>query len=265
MVEAFSLRGLGRLAESWKQNPPFADDHAFGNAIADYRKNIIERAAAGCRSRITCGTSGLARDVRGMIVENQLDRGVGRIGGIEKLEEFDELSAAVAVSDQGMDLAGEQINPGPQAERAMAFVLMITREGRMHAGLRRQIRCRRCDRLDSWLFVAGDDRHRLARFLRLGGLFQDLNLAINAQHLGHLLLELGIATFQVVAHLVRLDFFLAENLAHRALDQIGDFRRPRPRQYLSGVLSSPQARGGRRRSWNQARYLLIFSRCAAGA
>src|SRR5262249_16039627 len=25
------------------------------------------------------------------------------------------------------------------------------------------------------------------------------------------------------------------------------------------------ARGGRRRSWNQARYLLIFSRCAAGA
>jgi ABC-type uncharacterized transport system permease subunit len=27
----------------------------------------------------------------------------------------------------------------------------------------------------------------------------------------------------------------------------------------------PHARGGRRRSWNQARYLLIFSRCAAGA
>src|SRR5262249_20525040 len=111
---------------------------------------------------------------------------VGRIGGIEKLEEFDELSAAVAVSDQGMDLAGEQINSGQQAERAMAFILMITREGRMHAGLRRQIRCRRCDRLDSWLFVAGDDRHWLARFLRFGGLFQDLHLAINAQHLRHL-------------------------------------------------------------------------------
>jgi hypothetical protein len=28
MVEAFSIRGLGRLAESWKQSPPFAGDNA---------------------------------------------------------------------------------------------------------------------------------------------------------------------------------------------------------------------------------------------
>ena len=46
LVEAFSLRGLGRLAESWKQNPPFASDNAFGNAIADYRHNIIEHYTA---------------------------------------------------------------------------------------------------------------------------------------------------------------------------------------------------------------------------
>jgi hypothetical protein len=68
---------------------------------------------ATIRSRGEPG-SGLSRDVRGMIVENQFDRSVGWIGGIEKLEEFDELSAAVAVSDQGMDLAGEQINSGQQ-------------------------------------------------------------------------------------------------------------------------------------------------------
>jgi hypothetical protein len=43
IVEAFSLRGLGRLAQLWKQNPPFADDNAYGNAIADYRQAIIER------------------------------------------------------------------------------------------------------------------------------------------------------------------------------------------------------------------------------
>ena len=47
-----------------------------------------------------------------MIVEDQLDRGASRIGGIEKLEEFDELSAAMAVSDESMDLSGEQIDPG---------------------------------------------------------------------------------------------------------------------------------------------------------
>ena len=46
LVEAFSLRGLGRLAESWKQDPPFAGDNAFGDAIADYRRNIIQRYAA---------------------------------------------------------------------------------------------------------------------------------------------------------------------------------------------------------------------------
>ena len=46
MVEAFSVRGLGPLAESWKRNPPFAGDNEFGNAIADYRQNIIKRYAA---------------------------------------------------------------------------------------------------------------------------------------------------------------------------------------------------------------------------
>ena len=32
-----------------------------------------------------------------MIIEDQLDRGAGRISGVETLEEFDELAAAVAV------------------------------------------------------------------------------------------------------------------------------------------------------------------------
>ncbi|WP_246681386.1 hypothetical protein [Mesorhizobium sp. B2-3-14] len=41
MVEAFSLRGLGRLAKDWKQNPPFAGDNAFGDGIAEYRQNIV--------------------------------------------------------------------------------------------------------------------------------------------------------------------------------------------------------------------------------
>jgi hypothetical protein len=39
-----------------------------------------------------------------MIIEDQLDRSAGWISGIEKLEELDELSAAVAVLDEGVDL-----------------------------------------------------------------------------------------------------------------------------------------------------------------
>jgi hypothetical protein len=43
MVEAFSIRGLGRLAASWERNPPFAGDAAFGAAIREYRENLIKK------------------------------------------------------------------------------------------------------------------------------------------------------------------------------------------------------------------------------
>ena len=85
------------------------------------------------------------RYVGGIVVENQLDRGAGRISGVEKLKEVDELSAAVAVSDERVDLAAKQVNSGQQAERAMTFVLVIPRKGRVDAGLGRQIRRRRCE------------------------------------------------------------------------------------------------------------------------
>jgi hypothetical protein len=42
MVEAFSIRGLGRLAASWESDPPFAGDAAFGSAIREYRGNLIK-------------------------------------------------------------------------------------------------------------------------------------------------------------------------------------------------------------------------------
>src|ERR1700758_3677401 len=56
---------------------------------------------------------------------------------------------------------------------------------------------------------------------------------IDTQNLRHFLLELGVATLQIVAHLVRLDFLLAENLAHRALDQLGKALVPRRRAVLA--------------------------------
>jgi hypothetical protein len=39
-------------------------------------------------------------------------------GGYAVQEDFDELAAAAAVSDKGVDLAGERTDPGQQAERA---------------------------------------------------------------------------------------------------------------------------------------------------
>src|SRR6516225_4292457 len=43
LVEAFSLRGLALLVDSWSTDPPFKDDRGFGAAIAVYRQNITER------------------------------------------------------------------------------------------------------------------------------------------------------------------------------------------------------------------------------
>jgi hypothetical protein len=43
VAEAFSLRGLALLAESWEQNPPFFHDAAFADAIRQYRENLLAR------------------------------------------------------------------------------------------------------------------------------------------------------------------------------------------------------------------------------
>ena len=49
LVEAFSIRGLGRLADAWERNPPFFHDARYAQALRNYRRNLIEkyRKAAG--------------------------------------------------------------------------------------------------------------------------------------------------------------------------------------------------------------------------
>ena len=43
LVEAFSIRGLGLLADSWEQRPPFPNDAAFAANIRKYRQDLIEK------------------------------------------------------------------------------------------------------------------------------------------------------------------------------------------------------------------------------
>src|ERR1700682_1970536 len=90
---------------------------------------------------------------------------MGRIGSVDKLEEFDEFAAAVAIPDEGANLTREQINAGQQTDRTVALVFVVARKGRVHAGLGRQVRCRRGERLNTGLLVIGHDRHGIARLL----------------------------------------------------------------------------------------------------
>jgi len=46
-----------------------------------------------------------------MIVEDQLGRRMGQIGSVEELEKFDEFAAAMAVPDEGVNLAGSRSIP----------------------------------------------------------------------------------------------------------------------------------------------------------
>ena len=43
LVEAFSIRGLGQLADSWARNPPFPGDAAFAGAIRQYRDDLLTK------------------------------------------------------------------------------------------------------------------------------------------------------------------------------------------------------------------------------
>lgn len=50
MVEAFSIRGLGLLADSWDQNPVLPANPHFGRFVREYREKVLARyreAAAG--------------------------------------------------------------------------------------------------------------------------------------------------------------------------------------------------------------------------
>jgi hypothetical protein len=94
-----------------------------------------------------------------MIVEDQLDRRVGRIGGIEKLEKFDDFAAAMAILDERMNLAGHEIDAGQQADRAVTLVFMVARETWVHAWPRPQVLSGGRDRLNTGLLVIGENHY----------------------------------------------------------------------------------------------------------
>jgi hypothetical protein len=54
---------------------------------------------------------GFLGDVRGVIVENQLYRRMGRIGGVEKLEEFDVLAGTLLAESQRGEEVARLIEP----------------------------------------------------------------------------------------------------------------------------------------------------------
>ena len=154
------------------------------------------KAANGLRRQ---PARGLARDMGGMVVENDLDRGVGRIGGIEQLEKFNEFAAAVAFLDEGVNVTGEQIDTGHQGQGAVG---VCTRD---HASRLGGCRAVAGDPARSYRSPGSRASRRKRRWrgptgavLALGVLPfrpQHRHLPVDTQDLGDLGLERGIALF----------------------------------------------------------------------
>jgi hypothetical protein len=99
LVEAFSIRGLGLLADSWEQQPPFPDNAAFASAIRKYRQDLLQKYQ-------TPPAEPAVRDLCAWLNRNRdaLDHasGVGPIEGPEILQIVAELEADKAcVEDLG--------------------------------------------------------------------------------------------------------------------------------------------------------------------
>src|SRR5258708_39756089 len=77
---------------------------------------------------------GLLRGMGGMVVQNDFNCGVGRVGFVEDLQELDELPAAVALFDKGVDFTGQQIDACHQGQSAVALVLVIPHDSGANAG-----------------------------------------------------------------------------------------------------------------------------------
>jgi hypothetical protein len=43
LAEAFSIRGLALLADAWEHDPPFVGDARYGQALRDYRRDLLEK------------------------------------------------------------------------------------------------------------------------------------------------------------------------------------------------------------------------------
>jgi len=130
--------------------------HGAGELREEALDEVEQEPCFGVKTRVTSGLG----DVGRAIVENELDGGRRRIGGIELLQEGDELAGTVSFLDAGADLAGEEVDAGQEAQRSVPDIFMIAPHARMARRRGPQVWRRRSDRLQAGLLVIGNDRDR---------------------------------------------------------------------------------------------------------
>jgi hypothetical protein len=77
LVEAFSIRNLALLADSWERNPPFPGNSAYGQALREYREEVIKIYRDVSDGQAVIDIAGWFRDTR---------EALDRASGIDKIE-----------------------------------------------------------------------------------------------------------------------------------------------------------------------------------
>ena len=161
------------------------------------RKNKLK--AVGTRGPVRLS---FFRTMRGVIVDHQADLPVGRIGGVQALEQLDEFSAAVTPAHNPDDLPRVQIDAAQQAQRPVTDIFVVPSPGAPLTWLGRLICSDVFQGLYARLFVHADGAH-LSLVLFLGARLVDLHhFFVNQQNLGFFPLKFWIALLQKLTHLV---------------------------------------------------------------
>ena len=140
--------------------------------------------------------------VGGVVVEDGVDQLAGRHGGLDPIEEADELLMPVARHALADDAAVEHVQRREQGRRAVADVVM--RHGAGPTLLDRQPRLRPVERLDLGLLV--DREHQTVR----------RRIEVEADHVAQLGRERRIGRQLEAPHPVRLEAVRRPDALHRA-------------------------------------------------
>ena len=93
------------------------------------------------------------RDVCRVVVEDQSNRAVGRIAGVQVFQQIDELAAAVSPFDAGGYMAVVQIQRRQDGTSAQSLVFVIATDCGMFTGNGRQIRSGIGEGLQTWFLI----------------------------------------------------------------------------------------------------------------
>jgi hypothetical protein len=99
------------------------------------------------------------RAVGRVVIEQDADQHANRIGGVEFLQEGNELVAAVALSEGVVNNAGHEVDGCREGHSSKPLVFMVALDSGMLPGLGRQIGGSGGNCLNARLFVVGEDRN----------------------------------------------------------------------------------------------------------